>query len=1487
MGSTEAAGKELIVKVVGEINGVVGVFLVDSGATTEFMDEEYAKKAGLSTRGSATRIRLADGVVSKSLGAVDGVHYSLGLERAKQGRGKKYLGKFEVTKLSGYDAILGMSWMVKSKPRFIWDRRPVGVEVLTRTSNGQRRFKSLQLVAGSGSIEAQEQVSSIGKERGAEAMAEAEKLARMRRKRAEEEEDEMDPDQSRPRSVEEQAVVDRLMKEFADVFPKELPAGLPPKRPGLEHRIHLKPHTRVPYRRPYRSGPAELKLVQETIRDLEAKGFIKRSQSRYGAPVLFTPKKDGTSRMVIDYREINRITVKNGYPLPAVEELFPIVQGSKYFSKIDLFSGYYQIRIAEEDREKTAFVTRYGSYEFLVLPMGLCNSPGTFMELMNYVFEKQLDKFVIVFLDDVLVFSRDLKQHEQHMRDVLKILRENRLYAKKEKCDLVRREVEFLGHNLGENGLAQEASKTEAVQKWPQPTTKSEVRRFLGLAGYYRKFVDGFSEIAAPLTRLTGDTVAFEWNEAEEKSFRALKQALVTAPVLILPDATKPFVIYSDASNVAIGAVLQQDHGKGLQPIGFMSKTISASQQNYPVHELEMLAVVEACEHWRHLIRGQKVTVRSDHHSLQHFFTQRNLSKRQVRWVENLSNFDVTIEYVKGKKNVVADALSRKDKQGQEEEEEPVTFQSLGWEEEMVPAEASEEQVMTIQRSRRRGRKQMSQEEEKQDRERCRKAATEVLEKTADQPAPNAVGAVVMPTQQCTASTAKRVRCKGRTAKGQYCWNHLKQLEGLRIKQSSLGSQVGEGLFAERRFAHDEVVALYTGDWAWEDAGDTYLLEVTRDKIIDAARTNAAPGRWANDPRGSGRRANARFAYNPRSQVAMVKATRTLAKGEEVLVNYGRAYNWSGRGGAGGAKGSVGAASSVGVGSGGAAGASSSVGAGAEQRVNGVTKVDLVAELLKECELDPEYKLRRQQVEEKGELGARVIGGFIWEGGKICVPATERARTLVIHECHDAPTGGHLGRDKTLAAVKLRFKWKGMDRVVADYVTSCIRCQQNKPSNQLPAGELMPLPIPTRPWQQMGIDFIGPLPLTKSGMDGLAMMVCRFSKMRHPVAIKMKLTAPQAVGLVVKEVVRLHGVPEVIVSDRDPRFTAGFWKEFWQCWGTKMGMSTAYHPQTDGQSERENRTLVEAVRSFVQEDQKDWDELLPLLELALNSAKQSSTGQSPFQMVYGREAVLPVDVQFQTPIATAANPAVEQLQQKLQDGWERATTSMKKAQERQKTSADKKRRAVEYQVGDKVWLSTEKIVLRGNKQLDRSMKFGAKFIGPFEVVEVKNRNAYRLQLPESFKMHPVVNVERLKKYVDGEEQFPSREVEEWRPSGEVVRDANGQLEWEVERIIAQRGNERTRQYLVKWKGYPLYEATWEPKRNLENSEQKLREFEKRVEARAEAEEEVSEEQIAGIFKGVESVTGVKEIQHGGALKVWLMEKGMSVGNAMRVLLHEL
>lgn len=654
-----------------------------------------------------------------------------------------------------------------------------------------------------------------------------------------------------------------------------------------------------------------------------------------------------------------------------------------------------------------------------------------------------------------------------------------------------------------------------------------------------------------------------------------------------------------------------------------------------------------------------------------------------------------------------------------------------------------------------------------------------------------------MPTQRCTAMTKKGRLCAQRTTKGQYCWTHLKAAEGLRVKASGVAG-AGMGLFAEREFDRDETVALYTGDWMSGDDGGVYALQVTRTKVIDAARTNAAPGRWANDPRGTGKRANGRFSYNPRTGVARIKATRKLAKGEEVLVSYGQQY-WT-----------------------------AVTERAQERQCNAIAAVDVAEELRKEGELDVEYRRRAEELQRPGARGGVVEGGLVWSDGKIVVPNTERARTLVIHECHDTPTGGHFGRDKTAAAVKLRFYWTGMDQWIEDYVRSCVKCQQNKASNQKPAGELMPLPIPERPGQQWNIDFIGTLPRSRSGKDGIAMMVDRFTKQKHIAAVNMSLGAKQAVQLLWQEVVRLHGVPEMIVHDRDPRFTAGFWAEFWKELQTQLGTSTAYHPQTDGQAERENRTLEEVVRAFVNVEQTDWDEYLPVLELAMNSAKQASTGYSPFQMVYGREAVLPIDVKLNTAVNRAANPAVAELHGKLTELWRRATKNLEQAQERQRKAANAKRRKGGFSVGDQVMLSTEHIKLAGSKQLRRAVKFAARYIGPFRVEAVVNANAYRLELPPRFEMHPTVNITRLKPYVDGQQQFPSREAEVWRPDGEVVLDDNGAKEWEVERVLAQRGTERARQYLVKWKGWPLWESSWEREENLENAQRKLGEFRKRV-----------------------------------------------------------
>ncbi|KAI5350328.1 hypothetical protein L3X38_003219 [Prunus dulcis] len=350
------------------------------------------------------------------------------------------------------------------------------------------------------------------------------------------------------------------------------------------------------------------------------------------------------------------VTVRNWYPLPRIDDLFDQLKGAKYFSKIDLRSGYHQLRIREEDIRKTAFRTRYGHYEFLMMPFGLTNALAAFMDLMNRVFRPYLDHFVIVFIDDILVYFKTLEGHKKHLRFVLRTLRRKQLYAKFSKCQFWLDRVVFLGHVISAEGIYVDLQKVEAIVNWVQPKSVTEIRSFLGLAGYYRRFVEGFSSIAAPLTRLTRKDVAFEGTKEYEQSFQELKKRLTTAPVLALPDNSGNFVIYIDACLQGLGCVLMQHD----RVIAYASRQLKKHEQNYHVHDLELAAVVFALKIWRHYLYGETCQIFTDHKSLKCFFTQNELNMRQRRWLELIKDYDCTMEYHPGRANVVADALSRK-----------------------------------------------------------------------------------------------------------------------------------------------------------------------------------------------------------------------------------------------------------------------------------------------------------------------------------------------------------------------------------------------------------------------------------------------------------------------------------------------------------------------------------------------------------------------------------------------------------------------------------------------------------------------------------------------------------------------------------------------------------------------------------------------------------------------------------------------------------
>ncbi|KAJ4802068.1 polyprotein [Rhynchospora pubera] len=457
-------------------------------------------------------------------------------------------------------------------------------------------------------------------------------------------------------TTEQKASIDTIavVKEFKDVFPDEI-AGVPPDR-EVEFDIDLLPGTTPISKTPYRMAPAEMKELKVQLEELLAKGFIRPSSSPWGAPVLFVRKKDGTLRLCIDYRELNKVTVKNRYPLPRIDDLFDQLQGSSVYSKIDLRTGYHQLKIRPSDVEKTAFRTRYGHYEFLVMPFGLTNAPAAFMDLMNRVFREFLDAFVVVFIDDILIYSRSFEEHVKHLRIVLSRLRECKLYGKFSKCDFWLSKVAFLGHVISGEGLAVDPSKVQAVTEWSQPKSVSEIRSFLGLAGYYRRFVAGFSQIAKPLTELLHKRVKFVWEEKQEKSFQELKNRLVTAPVLAMPISGREYDVYTDASKLGLGCVLMQEK----HVIAYASRQLRSHEQNYPTHDLELVAIIFALKIWRHYLYGVKCKIYTDHQSLKYIFTQKELNLRQRRWLELMKDYDLEILYHAGKANLVADALSRK-----------------------------------------------------------------------------------------------------------------------------------------------------------------------------------------------------------------------------------------------------------------------------------------------------------------------------------------------------------------------------------------------------------------------------------------------------------------------------------------------------------------------------------------------------------------------------------------------------------------------------------------------------------------------------------------------------------------------------------------------------------------------------------------------------------------------------------------------------------
>lgn len=446
-------------------------------------------------------------------------------------------------------------------------------------------------------------------------------------------------------------VISKVLADFADVFAE--PQDLPPSR-DCDHTIPLLSDAKPVNVRPYRLPHHKKNALEDLVQQLLSSNTIRPSVSPFSSPAILVKKKDGSWRLCIDYRQLNAQTIKNKYPIPVIEDLLDELHGAAYFSKIDLRSGYHQIRMHPSDIYKTAFSTHLGHFEYIVMPFGLTNAPATFQALMNKILAKYLRKFVLVFFDDILIFSRTLDDHALHLQLVLQLLRDNNLFAKPSKCVFGQQHVEYLGYIISAQGVATDPEKIAAVQNWPIPTTVTQLRGFLGLAGYYRRFIKHFGIICRPMFNVLKKN-EFQWGPDQQQAFEALKLKLSQAPVLALPDFTQPFVLETDASGYGIGAVLMQ----GGQPLAYFSKSLGIKAAAFSTYDKEALAILEALKKWKHYFLGSSLLIRTDQASLKYINEQRITDGIQHKLLIKLMSFDYKIEYRKGKENKAADALSR------------------------------------------------------------------------------------------------------------------------------------------------------------------------------------------------------------------------------------------------------------------------------------------------------------------------------------------------------------------------------------------------------------------------------------------------------------------------------------------------------------------------------------------------------------------------------------------------------------------------------------------------------------------------------------------------------------------------------------------------------------------------------------------------------------------------------------------------------------
>jgi hypothetical protein len=1015
---------------------------------------------------------------------------------------------------------------------------------------------------------------------------------------------------------------------------------------GVEHAIETT--TDPPFGPIYNLSAVELEALRQYLEENLAKGWIVESESPAGSPILFVPKKDGGLRLCVDYRGLNKVTIKNRHPLPLIGEILDRLSGATIFTKLDLKDAYHRIPIRREDRWKTAFRTRYGHYEYTVMPFGLTNAPATFQAYIHRALAGMLDTICIVYLDDILIFSRTREEHARHVRKVLRRLREFQLYCNRKKCEFFTDKVEFLGYIVSSSGVEMDARRVAAIAEWPTPKSYNDIQVFLGFTNFYRRFIHQYSKVAAPLTSLLRGSQngkksgPFIWPESAEQAFRTLRAAFTTAPLLKHFDPEKPIRLITDASGYALaGILLQPGEEQRWHPVAFWSRKMNGPELNYQTHDQELLAVAEAIKHWRHYLEGaaHAFEVLSDHDNLRGFMSQKTLNRRQARMAITLAPYDFTIKHLAGKSNP-ADAPSRRPDYA----EAATSMEHLN---NLLP---------TLQ-----------------------KKLNLLPEDLVDGPSPAIVSSI-------------------------------------RAVQQDNNTQVARQPPASAAL----------------DPEDRLITEL-RKQVIPRVFVAAIAGP----------------SHQGQPGVEPSESLRSLIK--------------------------------------------------LAQSLDDVAQVKL-----RELAAEPKDTAASEKhwSEDRGLLNYK---------RRLYVPAQHAIRAELLKLCHDDPFAGHYGAARTAELLKRHFHWEQLDADVEQYTRTCDVCQKVKAKRHKPYGELQSLPRPSQPYEELTLDFIVGLPPSKRAgrvFNAILVVVDRYTKMATYIPTTNHVTAKEVAEHLIEQIVRFRGAPKGIVSDRGPQFTSDFWYHFCKGLGIARRLSTAYHPQTDGQTERQNQTLKTYLQSYVDEQQSNWAAYLHIAEFAYNNSQNSTLGTTPFRALMGYNPAL--HFSFASEEATENEPT-ERLQ-KLRKVREDAEQRWKRAVASQASSYNKQHQPRAFKAGDLVILSTKDLRLKLP-----SRKLAPRYLGPFKVQDAVGSQAYRLHLPPAYKIHNVFNISRL-------EPYHLREGNEVPAMPDAILMEDGEEEWEVEKILGKRKARGKLEYHVRWLGWGEEYDSWVPSADMAHAPELIAEF---------------------------------------------------------------